>query len=383
VTVSLSVNIVHVPWDAQRRAWVAQQREALQGLPVAVIEDTERQGLWPTQRRAWLHGLETGTSHVMALADDMLPVDDFVPRVLAALQALEDHKLSVPVCLFSMRGTVRVATEQGKAWTASPDGIWGGAGIVPRTLLADWLPWVDQHVRPDYPWDDRRLTFYLRAHGRGRIWQTVPCLLEHAGASTSTLGLNNRRRVASRLAQPGEAIDWTAGITTPHRDGGCLNIKAEWRKAAIDPETSLDNLGAAPAPPPQPSVPGLSMHPILFGQVRAALGETFAAEAMNLHPAATYIGGFIDGALIGTVAYTLTSDGRKATLVNDLVKPEWRGRGVYRALNAYRLRHLRQLGVRSAGITCTPSSFPLHEHAGARLVQSWATARRLVYDHLP
>lgn len=201
---TLTSAVSHTPWDALRRSWVIAIRREFPG--IKVVSDYNRAGCWPTARRAWKVA-GRGTHH-MVLADDMLPVRSCHAMLMAAIAANPEACL----CLFTMRGCAREAVEAGKHWAITPDGVWGGATVMPTAWIHEWLEWDRKHLKHDYIHDDTHIAIWLAEKGYP-VWHLAPSIVEHVGAA---YGLHpNRNRVAAVLAKDGEVIDWTAGLKDP------------------------------------------------------------------------------------------------------------------------------------------------------------------------
>ena len=216
--VKLAYATTWVPGVELRDRVVARQRALLPS--IEVLRDPEREGVWPTTRRAYERlavFAPPGTTHVLVLQDDMLPCDDFDAHLTAAVEQVP----SSPVVLFTMRKVVVEAKEAGKRWAVTADGVWGGCTV----LLLDWvrpfLDWVGLCVRPSYKSADRRLGAWLYWTGRTPVWHTAPPLLQHVGAGESLIGNSNSRRVSSTfvLSPPGP-FDWTQGLSDPEKGAG-------------------------------------------------------------------------------------------------------------------------------------------------------------------
>lgn len=210
----LTVAITHVP---ETRARMLQMvRAGLGGLPHVVINDTERNGIWATVRRAWLTALDLsgGEGHVAVFADDMVPVPGFRAAISAALDAQPKET----VCVFSARPTaVRAAKEAGVHWATSVDGAWGGAVIMPAASVSEFVEWADANVPLAFPHDDRRITLWNLATGR-TVWLTLPTLVDHAAPNESLVGHGGGPyRASFWLADDATGIDWTRGIERPVR----------------------------------------------------------------------------------------------------------------------------------------------------------------------
>ena len=219
--IRLTVAVSHTPWDAQRRGWVYDIRREFR--EAKVVEDTLRKGYWNTVRRAW--NLAGRGTHHLVLADDMVPPRGANEQLIGAIEAKPDACL----CLFTMRRCTREAVEQGKHWAVTPDGVWGGAILMPTSWVTEWLAWDRANVRPDYGHDDVRIALWLVATKR-KVWHTAPSLVEHVGAA---FGLHpNKNRIASVMMRPNEQIDWKQGLTDPlvdpHRTRS-VEAKEKWQ----------------------------------------------------------------------------------------------------------------------------------------------------------
>jgi hypothetical protein len=202
-----------------------------QGVNFEVVNDTVGRGPWWTARQAWLRGLLKKWDHVFVLQDDMLPA---CTNFLAATQnAAEAVGSSAIMSFFSMRRMTKEAHDQGSAWCSTPDGSWGGSIMMSRSLVEQFLRWQPGNIRSNYPWDDRRVSFFAIANNVP-IFVSSQQILQHIGAAHSSLGNSNRMRVASNLfTGDGADIDWTAGLPSPPRFSGTIP-KAKMQEALID-----------------------------------------------------------------------------------------------------------------------------------------------------
>jgi hypothetical protein len=217
----LSIAIAYTPTPT-RTAWLKEtlRRLVAEGYPrelLSVVQDAGRRGPWPTVQAAWEAAPPAATHHLV-LADDMQPVEGFRAQVATILELLPEQIIT----LFTMRRKPTEATRAaGRAWFTSPDGTWGGAVILPRGMIADFLEWERFAIPRSYRSADRRMALWAMERGH-KVWHSVPSLLEHVGAGESLLGHANRARVAAYLATPATPVDWTAGLTDPRHWGGTL-----------------------------------------------------------------------------------------------------------------------------------------------------------------
>jgi GNAT superfamily N-acetyltransferase len=84
--------------------------------------------------------------------------------------------------------------------------------------------------------------------------------------------------------------------------------------------------------------------------IRANMEALFAASGV-LNTVA-----LVDGRVAGVSAGMIAPQAGISTLYGSAVLPEFRGRGLHRAMLAYRLRALRDAGGELAMVTCTPGS---------------------------
>ena len=218
MTPTIAFRVTHAPWSAARRALLLQLRQRLGpvGAPhsFAVIEDTQRQGCWPTVRATWISGAMTTATHVLAMQDDIHPCPAFIP----ALEILIGMRPDVPLALWTTRPQIE---QIDGAWMACPGGSSGGGVVLPRAMAEDFIRWNDRYLpgRSDvHLLDDSRLGWYIMARGL-TTYYPVPGLMNHYGVK-SLLGHNTK----SHLMQPRRfigldgdplAIDWTRGFTDP------------------------------------------------------------------------------------------------------------------------------------------------------------------------
>lgn len=236
----LAISVWHAPWDAKRRAnlaqiqarlspWIIKSPGASWGDAYRVIwkvaNDTQHSG-WHTFRRAVINGILTNSTHVLILADDMLPCQGFLQLAQAAIAC---HPES-PMCFFSMRGSQLRAQERGCHWVISPEGWWGGASLLPTQMWEDFLAWERANIDPAYKSSDRRVSLFCMQR-KLDIWQTVPSLLQHMDPSTSLYGhAGNARRVAALYPEGPIEIDW-AGGAQPERERGSMPYAKVWETA--------------------------------------------------------------------------------------------------------------------------------------------------------
>lgn len=215
--ICLSAAVMHAAWAVERRPWVqsifAEADQANQ--EVSLIQDTKREGVWPTAKRAW-EAIDIGATHHLVLQDDVVLCPNFFEVVKEVIAARPNH----PIGPFTRRGACVEAAARGEFWATIDGGAWGPAFILPVPMLREYLAWERVNVRTNFPHDDERLAMFLTATKRPS-WATVPSLVEHV-ATRSLMGHNGKRESRVSFQQPGllakaRAAGW-AVPANPARD---------------------------------------------------------------------------------------------------------------------------------------------------------------------
>jgi len=221
----LSIAIQHTPRHADRRKWAEAMLEQLRTedskIPIAVIEDNQLEGCWPTYRRA----LEAAgdASHHLILQDDLELCRDFIGSVKQVIRARPNNLIA----LYTNSKAVSTARARGESWIEK-SGVSGPSVIWPVHLIGEFLEWQDIHVDPAFQWDTVRVSMWLIKTCK-RAFATVPSLTEHLGYMSSTMGLNTPLKIATWYIgadQSALGIDWSMGITSPAKD--TTDLKPEW-----------------------------------------------------------------------------------------------------------------------------------------------------------
>lgn len=221
----LSIAIQHTPLHADRRQWVQAMIEQLRvedpNISIALIEDTQLEGCWPTYRRA----LEAagGASHHLVLQDDLGLCQDFIRSVKRVIKARPENLIA----LYTNANSVLTARDRAASWVEK-SGVSGPSIIWPGDLIDEFLQWQDAHIDHDFQWDTVRVSMWLIKTSK-RAFATVPSLTEHLGCVSSTMGLNDRDKVATWYIgadQSALGIDWSQGLSSPPKD--TTDILPEW-----------------------------------------------------------------------------------------------------------------------------------------------------------
>jgi hypothetical protein len=223
--IELSIAIQHTPSRADRRKWVRKMIEQLRAESpetlIALVEDTRREGCWPTYRRA----LEAAgdVSHHLVLQDDLELCKDFIQSVKEIIRARPDNLIA----LYTNADSVLTARQRGQSWVEKA-GVCGPSVIWPKHLIAEFLQWQDRHIDQAFEFDTVRVSMWLIKTSK-RAFATVPSLTEHLGYESSTLGLNSPTKVAAWYIGGGRSaleVDWSQGLSSPPKE--TTHIHPEW-----------------------------------------------------------------------------------------------------------------------------------------------------------
>ena len=222
---SISVSIIHAPFDDQRRAMVkpilSQLIDEGLSLGITVSPDLYHIGIWPTAKIAWQQAFSFGATHHIVLQDDIQLCKDFLLTMSLFTQLFPDN----PVCPYCPRKIIEDCRSQNNHWASIPDGCWGQAFMMPVTIVTDFLTWTDRHIRDEFKWDDSRVGMFLvDQHIPAMV--CAPSLVEHLGASSSIAGIPNKNKVARWFIganKSGLEIDWQSGMNNPVRGVSSLS----------------------------------------------------------------------------------------------------------------------------------------------------------------
>src|SRR6185436_13461592 len=201
-----------------RRQWARAIIEQLQNenpdVPIAVIEDTQCEGCWPTYRRALEAAVDA--SHHVVLQDDLGLCRDFIRSVKEVIRVRPENLIA----LYTNATSVLTARERGESWIEKA-GVSGPAVVWPSGLIGEFLQWQDRHIDSSFEFDTVRVSMWLIKTSK-RAFATVPSLTEHLGCESSTLGLNSPSKVAAWFIGEDRSaldIDWSLGVSAPVKDG--------------------------------------------------------------------------------------------------------------------------------------------------------------------
>lgn len=101
----------------------------------------------------------------------------------------------------------------------------------------------------------------------------------------------------------------------------------------------------------------------------APFREVAYLAGLMIDPGYYYLSAILDGKMIGFCAYTIK--GKRATLRNALVFPEYRNRGVFTRMNKARLEIVKDAGCTVAIASCSPMVLNIHLKYGATRVREY------------
>lgn len=206
--VSISANAVVAPWDESRVANASSYE-----IPnLNTISDDNRDGCWPTVRRAWENGARSDATHHLVLTDDLKLAEGFWDALNTVVSMFPES----PISLFSVKKLAPTIVEIGLHWCISW-GVTGAANVLPVSMIDPFLEWNDDNIRDDCPHDDVRLTAFITAQGIGAL-TPLPCLVDH-GSLPSVLP---NSPVSGKCHSPAAVfqddvtgIDWSKGAYDP------------------------------------------------------------------------------------------------------------------------------------------------------------------------
>jgi hypothetical protein len=176
-----------------------------EGSDVRITYDFFMEGSWNGAKKGWKAMPEYSTHHI-ALEEDAVLCTNFVEHVKSIIDALPNDLIS----LYSGR-----QQKAGCEWARkssynyfisnyAPSGV---AVIMPAWMVREFLEWEAQRVNPAMPYEDTRMHGYVVEHGY-KTYFTVPSIVEHGAPMESSLGFNNKGKVAYDFIGEGREVDW-------------------------------------------------------------------------------------------------------------------------------------------------------------------------------
>lgn len=163
----------------------------------------------------WLNyvaAIETAPSHathMVIMHDDL----DLHPQFWQLLPTVIAARPDSILTLFSMRKVITDAFMAGVPWAIIKAPLMGQCVVWPRKMALELLEFVAEHINLSAPYEDTKTRLFCALTGN-YMYATAPCLVEHAGAFTSTAGIQGapfgRPRVANLYLPDYDlsSIDW-------------------------------------------------------------------------------------------------------------------------------------------------------------------------------
>lgn len=218
----LSVAIISVPKRYDRACALADILELDRH---KIVVDVHHRGSWWGHKTAW-EALDEGATHQLTLEEDVMPCYNFMNHFTSALE-VNPNSLITPYVSRAQHG-VGYALKHDLSWIAQRWGASGQGVCMPVDMLKRFLTWERIWCPFEMPYEDSRLWAY--AHTFDILtYVTVPQLIEHTAPMDSSLGFNNRGKVAYQFKQDDTFIDWTKGLINPrvypYDSGGSETVK--------------------------------------------------------------------------------------------------------------------------------------------------------------
>lgn len=179
-------------------------------LGASLLLDHDSRGAGWNHRRALTWGVEQGATHILALEDDALPVDDLLTHVEAAIEHRPNGDGLIGLYVGRSRPraqqvarAVRAADTEGASWLTCPALLWGVGTVWPADMAATFLAEAGDDAR----WDSHAVTPWLVARGL-TVAYTWPSLVDHA--DETSLVVRREARESGRAA-------WRAGVPSWNR----------------------------------------------------------------------------------------------------------------------------------------------------------------------
>lgn len=227
---SIGVGITHMAWAPDRVEDLARLKPLLEreGLPFEVASnrhDIPTESQWLSIRGILAAAERHGWSHVLILAEDMLPAIGAGDALRLAISRGPGELVSPFNTSRKTRDAVRA---RGQNW-ARGKYVWGSAVLWTLRDLLLWVSWAEEHFGADRRrfCDDELLGAYIAVMGVDAMIP-FPCWIEHQAPNRSSFAFNNRNKVAAEFLPDLAGVDWSAGWADPavrlnaNRGGGAL-----------------------------------------------------------------------------------------------------------------------------------------------------------------
>lgn len=222
---SLSIAIMHCPYYAERQLIVKRiinqigHSNILNKLEdFAVIEDWKKKGVWHNGKKSWEFCLSTKATHHLVLQDDIILCEDFLPTVKKLIEVFPNKIMS----LYANRKICEEAKLKNIRWVEISDGTWGQALLFPREQTKLFLVWEKNNILENFKSFDARAAIYCVKNNVTPLCP-MPSLVNHLLPSNSTLGYNNKKRVARWFEEKKSYLQYNWSKTKKLKDKSTLN----------------------------------------------------------------------------------------------------------------------------------------------------------------
>lgn len=196
--IKLSIAIMHCPYYAERRLIVNNiinqigYKTILEELSdFRVIADWKKEGVWSTAKKGWEFLASTDATHCLLLQDDVTLCKDFIKSLIKCIEVFPSRIMS----LYANRKICEEAKEKQIRWIQIADGTWGVGMMFPKELLQTFYTWQKKHLHPTWFHDDMRYQLFCHKTKNYPLCP-MPSLVQHILPSNSSLGHNNKNRIA-------------------------------------------------------------------------------------------------------------------------------------------------------------------------------------------
>ncbi len=138
-----------------------------------------------------------------------------------------------------------------------------------------------------------------------------------------------------------------------------IELPEEIRLVEVDDPAGVDQL--------------IEVHEKVFGTDHCALRRSILAQLAGSASVTALVLATVDGVAVSSARIEFLPARRFASLWGGGTLAQWRGRGIYRALVAYRARLAAARGYRYLYVTASPESRPILERLGFHAVSAVTT----------
>lgn len=177
-----------------------------------LVIDTKQEGRYFDNFKACLAKADMSKPYVVVVQDDLdfcVNFTETVEKIIAS--AITELGEALPmVGLYCPMGIIREQKDTGNNFVTMIGGSWGQANMYPTKWIRTFLEFSDLMFVPEYDSDDGRMTFWSTVT-KTPWWITAPSLVQHLGASVSTIGFSNKNKVAAWYADTQSPLqyDWS------------------------------------------------------------------------------------------------------------------------------------------------------------------------------